>query len=317
MFLVTGIAGFIGFHTAKNLLQQGNKVVGIDNLNDYYDVALKKSRLEELKKYGDYQFLHMDIADQSILQMKELKQVKHIIHLAAQAGVRYSLNHPFAYLHSNLAGHLVMLELARNTPNLQHFIYASSSSIYGANEKIPFSVEDQTDKPISLYAATKKSAELMSYCYHHLYGFNIIGLRFFTVYGPWGRPDMAAFQFTKNILEEKEISLYNHGKMKRDFTYIDDIITAIMACIHKDIHGNKIYNLGNNKPEQLEIFVQEVEKATGKKAIIRYEDLQPGDVVETYADITLSSKDLGFAPKISISEGIPKFIDWYRSYYMI
>lgn len=311
--LVTGVAGFIGFHTARKLLERGMEVVGVDNLNDYYDPSLKKARVAKLH-HKNFHFHELDICD-----LEGLRRVSHgctqIIHLAAQAGVRYSLENPHAYIKNNVEGYLNILEVARNVERL---IYASSSSVYGMNEKVPFSVNDAVDKPANIYAATKRTDELMSYTYHHLYHIPMIGLRFFTVYGEWGRPDMAPLKFTKRIFENQAIEVYNHGNMRRDFTYIDDIVSGIMGAVElENFTGNKIYNLGNHKPIELMHFIHLIEKEVGNKAAIQYLPMQKGEVLETYADITESQEDLGFNPKTSIEEGTSKLVKWYREYYRI
>lgn len=314
--LVTGAAGFIGFHLSKALLEIGEKVIGIDNLNDYYDVKLKDNRLKILNLHKNFLFYPSDIADKNdILGIaKSHPEITRIVHLAAQAGVRYSLENPFAYVSSNLVGHVVMLEMCRQLPNLEHFIYASSSSVYGGNKKLPFSVDDNVDSPLSLYAATKKSDELITHSYSHLFDIPSTGLRFFTVYGPWGRPDMATYLFTKNIIEGKPIDVFNKGKMKRDFTYIDDIIDGIIRVLEKP-SPYKIYNLGNNRAENLMDFIKILEQTIDKKAIINFKPMHPGDAKETYADIKAAKKDFGFSPKTSIAEGLPKFVEWYKNYY--
>ncbi len=317
--LVTGAAGFIGFHTVQALLKRGEDVIGIDNLNNYYDVNLKQARLDQLLPQKSFQFFKTDVADKTAIANLP-KTITHIIHLAAQAGVRYSLKNPQAYIDSNITGHLTMLELARNTPGLKHFVYASSSSVYGGNTKIPFSIKDAVEKPVSLYAATKRAGELMAYNYAHLFRFPATGLRFFTVYGPWGRPDMAAFLFTKNILAGEPIAVFNHGKMQRDFTYIDDIVDGIIAtmdnplAVGSDNVPHRVFNLGNSHPEKLTDFISVLENALGKKAIYDFQPIQPGDVPSTSADITESAQILGFAPKTAIDEGIPRFVAWYKQY---
>lgn len=317
---MTGAAGFIGFHVSKALLERGEKVIGVDNLNDYYDVALKESRLEILNENKNFVFYPSDIADKNDIFGigKSHPEITRIVHLAAQAGVRYSLENPFAYVSSNLVGQVVMLELCRNLRKLEHFVYASSSSVYGGNTKLPFSVEDNVDSPLSLYAATKKSDELLTHSYSHLFGIPSTGLRFFTVYGPWGRPDMATFLFTRDIVAGKPIAVFNNGDMKRDFTYIDDIVAGILGVLSNTPSGKppyKIYNLGNNLSENLMDFINVLEESLGKKAIINFKPMQAGDVKETYADITDAQNDFGFTPKTSIQEGLPKFVEWYRSYY--
>ena len=320
--LVTGCAGFIGFHATKKLLSDGHRVIGLDNLNDYYDVNLKNSRLAILKNFKNFIFYKLDLKDQeNIVGLAKLHpDLQFILHLAAQAGVRYSLTNPFAYTNSNITGHLAILELARNLLNLEHLAYASSSSVYGANEKLPFAIEDRVDTPISLYAATKKSCELMSYCYSHLFGIKTTGLRFFTVYGPWGRPDMSAFIFTKAILNKPKIPVYNYGDMGRNFTYIDDIISGTLSCLfngYKNNHQNSsnIYNIGNNRSEKLMDFIRELERQLGVKAELDLQPMQPGDVKETIADLSASERDFGFMPKTNIAEGLKNFVAWYREYY--
>lgn len=317
--LVTGAAGFIGFHVARALLARGDEVIGVDNMNDYYDVSLKQARLDRLsgQKFAFHKF---NIADKEAMLPLADAGITHIVHLAAQAGVRYSLQNPFAYAESNLMGQVVMLELARRTPQLKHFVYASSSSVYGGNTKIPFAVEDPVTHPISLYAATKCAGELMSYTYAHLYRIPATGLRFFTVYGPWGRPDMAAYIFAKQISAGEPIKVFNHGKMRRDFTYIDDIVAGVLAALENPPQAADgeppaaIYNLGNSYAEDLMRFIAVLEKALGQKAIVDLQPLQPGDVPETYADIAASTRDLGFKPATGIEQGIPKFVEWYREY---
>ena len=314
--LVTGAAGFIGFHTCLSL-QIKHKVYGLDNLNNYYDVNLKKSRLKILKKKKDFEFLKTDIQNKNL--HNKFKKIKFdiIINLAAQAGVRHSLKDPFSYIDSNILGQINLLEFAKKI-KIKKFIYASSSSVYGGNEKMPFSVKHRVDKPISLYAASKKSTELLAECYSHLFKIKCIGLRFFTVYGPWGRPDMATFIFTKKILENKKINIFNYGNMKRDFTYIDDIVKGIKGAVNlKGDYKHKIYNLGNNKPEDLKRFISIIEKNLKVKAKRNLLPIQPGDVAKTSANIDESKRELNFNPKTSIDEGIPKFIEWYKQYYKI
>lgn len=318
--LVTGAAGFIGFHVCQSLLLQNFDVIGIDNLNAYYPVSLKEDRLNLLKINSKFSFYPMNIAERTeVTQLiTNNPDITHIIHLAAQAGVRYSLINPYAYSESNLVGQLNILEASRFLPKLKHLVYASSSSVYGANQKLPFSVQDRTDHPISLYAATKRSSELMAYTYSHLYSIPMTGLRFFTVYGPWGRPDMSSFIFTRAILAGEEIPIFNHGDMRRNFTYITDIVDGILGALNHLPTGevpHKIYNLGNNESESLMEFVAVLEKITGKKAKLRFEDIQPGDVKETVADITDATRDFGFTPKIPLSLGMKQFVEWYRSYY--
>ena len=320
--LVTGIAGFIGSHLAKNLLKRGESILGIDNLSDYYDVNLKKDRLNNLKTYKNLTFENIDISNYDDLE-KVIKKYKisKVCHLAAQAGVRYSLEAPMEYIKSNIVGHLNILEICRNL-NIKNLVYASSSSVYGGNTKVPFSTEDRVDTPVSLYAATKRSDELMSYTYNHLYGINTIGLRFFTVYGPWGRPDMATWIFKKKIINGDPIEVYNNGIMERDFTYIDDIISGTISILDSckqetSQNFSKVYNIGNNKPENLLDFISIIEDYIGIKAIKVMKPLQKGDVANTYADISAIKSDFNFIPKTKIIEGIPKFIDWYKSYHKI
>ena len=309
--LVTGAAGFIGYHLARHLKFRGDNVVGLDNFNDYYHPQLKRGRVKELAK-ENVTVVEGDICHRATVE--ELitdNQVTHVVHLAAQAGVRYSLVNPQAYVKSNLEGFIQVLEVCR-----QHrlkLVYASSSSVYGKNTKIPFSVDDRTDAQVSLYGATKKANELMAQTYHHLYGISAIGLRFFTVYGPWGRPDMAYYSFTKAILEGKPIEIYNNGKMKRDFTYIDDIIQGTAAAIDLQT-ACEVFNLGNHHPEELLNLVEIIEGCLGKKAQTKFLPMQPGDVEVTFADISSSREKLGFTPKISLTEGIPRFIEWYLHY---
>lgn len=315
--LVTGSSGFIGFHTCLLLLKNKHYVVGIDNLNDYYDLNLKKSRLRILKKFNNFKFLKKDIENKNIVKKFKANEIDIIINLAAQAGVRHSLKDPYSYINSNVLGHVNMLELAKKV-RAKKFIYASSSSVYGSNKTLPFSTKQRVDNPVSIYAASKKSGELISESYAHLFGIQCIGLRFFTVYGPWGRPDMATFIFTKKIFEGKEIEVFNNGKMKRDFTFINDIIDGIMGAVKLNKKfEHKIYNLGNNNPEDLSNFINLIEETIGIKAKKRLLPIQPGDVKETFAEISESTKDLNFKPKVNIKEGIPRFVEWYKSYYKI
>lgn len=311
--LITGAAGFIGFHLAHYLKKRGDGVVGYDNFNEYYSPKLKKHRAENLQN-GHVDIIEGDICDPSRLdEIIKKRQITHLVHLAAQAGVRYSLENPLAYIRSNIEGFTHVLEVCRqNTPI--SLVYASSSSVYGLNEKNPFSEKDSTDSPVSVYGATKKSNELLAYTYHHLYRFPITGLRFFTVYGPWGRPDMAYYSFTKKILEGKPIDLFNFGKMKRDFTYIDDIVRGTAAAI--DLSAPyEIFNLGNHKPVELLTFIQILEQALEKKAQLDPKPMQKGDVLETFADIQHSQNKLGFFPSTSLEEGIPKFVKWFKDYH--
>ena len=316
-FLISGSAGFIGFHLSEFLLKKKHTVYGVDDLNSYYDVKLKKSRLDILKKYKNFLFFKRKIEDIKIVKFFKKKKIDIIINLAAQAGVRHSLENPYVYINSNILGQVNMLELAKEL-KIKKYIYASSSSVYGGNKSLPFSVKDRVDNPISLYAASKKSTELIAEYYSHLYKISSIGLRFFTVYGPWGRPDMATFIFTKNILNGKPINIFNYGKMKRDFTYVDDIISGIYGAINfkmKKLH--KVYNLGNSKPESLLEFIKTIEKNLNKKAKKNYLSLQPGDVPATFADISESTRDLKFLPKTEINDGIPRFIEWFKRYYKL
>jgi len=314
--LVTGAAGFIGFHLVNSLLNDGFNVVGIDNLNNYYDVNLKKDRLKKIIDNKNFVFEECDISDRGSLNkiFKTYKPVK-VINLAAQAGVRYSLENPYAYMDSNLVGFLNVIEQCRHN-DVEGLIYASSSSVYGGNTKIPFNVEDQTDNPVSLYAATKKSNELIATTYSHLYNLNTTGLRFFTVYGPWGRPDMAYYIFTKKIINKEPIKVFNRGNMKRDFTYIDDIIFGLRSAIDKNFKC-EIFNLGNNKSENLMNFIYTIESELGIKAKIDFKPMQPGDVKETYAEISKSTKMFSYLPKTQIKDGIKKFINWYKVYYNV
>lgn len=332
--LITGAAGFIGFHLSKYLLDRGEEVIGIDNLNDYYEVTLKQARLAQLEGKKQFQFHKLDLADrQGMADLFTKFQPEGVLHMGAQAGVRYSLQNPHAYVDSNLVGFMNILEGCRHHP-VKHLVYASSSSVYGANVKMPFSVHDNVDHPVSLYAATKKANELMAHTYSHLYGLPTTGLRFFTVYGPWGRPDMAMFLFTKAILEGKPINVFNNGQMRRDFTYIDDIVEGVIRVLDKVPAPNpdwsgykpdpgtskapyKIYNIGNNQPVELIRFIEVLENYLGKKAEKNLLPMQPGDVPETYADIDDLQKDVDFKPRTSIEVGIPRFVDWYRAYYKV
>jgi UDP-glucuronate 4-epimerase len=329
--LVTGAAGFIGFHLTKRLLALDNKVIGVDNINDYYDVLLKNNRLKILEENPDFIFHKMDLSNKEKLnQLFKDRTIDIVINLAAQAGVRYSIENPDSYVNSNLVGFVNILEVCRHN-NVKHLIYASSSSVYGANTNIPFSTKDPVDHPVSLYAATKKSNELMAHTYSHLYNIPTTGLRFFTVYGPWGRPDMAYYSFTKNIIEEKTIKVFNNGDMRRDFTYIDDIVEGIVRLLDKPPVHNigwdranpdssssyapyKIYNIGNNKPIKLMDFINTLEKLIGKKAKVEFLPMQPGDVKETYADIADLHADVGFHPSTTIEEGLAHFVNWYKKY---
>ena len=319
--LVTGAAGFIGYHLSKALLKSGEQVVGYDNLNDYYEVSLKESRLEQLRNYDVFTFVKGDLADkEALMTLCEQYHFDKVVNLAAQAGVRYSIENPDAYINSNIIGFYNILECCRHYP-VKHLVFASSSSVYGANKKIPFSTEDKVDQPVSLYAATKKSNELLAYSYCKLYGIPATGLRFFTVYGPYGRPDMAYFKFTRAIEAGETIKVFNHGDMYRDFTYIDDIVEGVVRLLShvpkQDENGTayKIYNIGNNQPEKLMDFIEILEDAIGKKAEKEFLPMQPGDVYQTYADVTDLMADVGFKPETSLREGIGRFMDWYKEYY--
>jgi UDP-glucuronate 4-epimerase len=315
--LVTGAAGFIGYHTCRRLLDLGEAVIGVDIVNDYYDPALKEARIGGLAGRPGFTFCRADIADREAMAgiAGRYPDIRRIVHLAAQPGVRYSLVNPHAYTRANVEGQLVMLEMARALPVCEHFVYASSSSVYGANEKRPFAVEDRVDHPVSLYAATKKAGELMAYTYSHLYGLPTTGLRFFTVYGPWGRPDMSAWLFVKAILAGEPVKVFNGGDMRRDFTYIDDIIDGVAAVAQADAAGYRLYNIGNNRSEPLMRFIGLIEQAVGRKAELVMAPMQPGDVKETFADIDDLRRDFGFEPKTTIDEGIPRFVAWYRDYH--
>ena len=311
--LITGAAGFIGFHYSKSLLADGYEVLGIDNMNDYYDPSLKQARLNKLQPYQDFSFKKVDIANREELTTEfMLFQPEKVVHLAAQAGVRYSIENPYVYLDANLTGFLNILELCRHN-KVEGLIYASSSSVYGANTKIPFSTDDKTDRPIAFYGATKKANELMAHSYSYLYDLPTTGLRYFTVYGPWGRPDMAMYIFTEKICNGDSIPVFNKGNMKRDFTFIDDIIAGTRSAMEKN-YGCEIFNLGNNKSENLMDMIKIIETNLGKKAHIDFQPMQPGDVPESFADIDRSIKKLNYNPKIDIESGIPLFIDWYNSY---
>jgi len=312
--LLTGCAGFIGYHLAINLLDDENEIIGIDNLNNYYNVNLKKDRLERLNKYKNFTFEKIDICHRKPLENVFKKhKPKKVVNLAAQAGVSYSITNPYAYLESNLIGFMNIIELSRNY-SVEGLIYASSSSVYGSNSKTPFSTNDRVSKPIALYGATKRANELIPHSYSHLYNLNTTGLRFFTVYGPWYRPDMAMFIFTKKIIENKKIQIYNNGNIKRDFTYIDDIVNGTKLAIDRN-YKCEIFNLGNNKSENLMDIVSLIENEIGKEAIIDYKPLRDGDMLETFADISLSENLLNYKPEINISKGIPRLVRWYREYY--
>ena len=320
--LVTGAAGFIGYHVCEALIARGEAVVGVDNLNDYYDVGLKKARLARLKAHASFTFRRVDIAEREAFAEATagLDAIDRVVHLAAQAGVRHSVKDPFAYVRNNLVGQLVIMEYCRHLPGLRHLVYASSSSVYGGSGKLPFSVDDRVDRPISLYAATKKADELMAHSYSHLYRMPQTGLRFFTVYGPWGRPDMALYLFSDAITAGRPIHVFNNGDMQRDFTYVDDIVAGTLAALDRPPADDcadaphALYNLGNNHPEPLMRLIGLLEDALGIRAETIFEPLQPGDVAETYANIESAERDLGFAPATPIDVGVPRFVDWYRSY---
>ncbi|MBE5833937.1 MAG: NAD-dependent epimerase [Butyrivibrio sp.] len=326
-YLVTGAAGFIGFYLSKRIMEHGGNVIGIDNLNDYYDVSLKEDRLKELEKIngvgdnGTFTFIKCDIADKSAIdELFKKEKPDVVVNLAAQAGVRYSIDHPDTYINSNIIGFFNILEACRYNP-VKHLLYASSSSVYGGNTKVPFSTEDKVDEPVSLYAATKKSNELMAHAYSKLYDIPATGLRFFTVYGPMGRPDMALFLFANKIMKDQPIQIFNNGDMRRDFTYVDDIVTGVfnMLCnppkpTEKGVRY-KVYNIGNHSPEKLMDFVGYLEKALGKEAKKEFLPMQAGDVYQTYADVSELEKDFGFKPSTPLEEGVAKFVEWYKSYY--
>lgn len=332
--LVTGAAGFIGFHLSKRLLERGCKVIGLDNLNDYYDVNLKKARLKILTAHDLFQFVHADLQDeQALTTLFKTNAIDIVVNLAAQAGVRYSIENPQAYIQSNIGGFLNILEACRHH-TIEHLVYASSSSVYGMNINMPFSVHDNVDHPISLYAASKKSNELMAHTYSHLFGLPTTGLRFFTVYGPWGRPDMALFLFTNAIINGKPIQVFNNGKMKRDFTYVDDIVESMVRLLNNPPQANpawdkqkadpgtssapyRVYNIGNSKPVNLMEFIEAIEEKIGKKAQKEFLPLQDGDVPMTYADVNDLIEDVGFKPATTIKEGISQFVEWYRNYYSV
>lgn len=332
--LVTGAAGFIGFHVAKRLLEQGCEVVGIDNLNDYYDVALKQARLAQLKPLANFDFIALDIAERGALERLFREQgVQRVVHLAAQAGVRHSLENPHAYVDSNLVGFVNLLEACRQNA-IEHLVYASSSSVYGANESMPFSTRDNVDHPLSLYAATKKANELFAHTYSHLYGLPTTGLRFFTVYGPWGRPDMSPFLFARAILAGEPLRVFNHGRHRRDFTYIDDIVEGVVRCLARIPQGNpawsglapdpassrapwKLYNIGNSQPVELLRYIELMEQAFGRSTVKELLPLQPGDVEHTYADVDELMRDTGYAPDTPLEVGLQRFAQWYRGYYKL
>jgi len=332
--LVTGAAGFIGAQTAKSLLERGDQVIGIDNLNDYYDVSLKEARLDLIKDHENFRFLRGDIADRALMEMVFAEErPQGVINLAAQAGVRYSLENPHSYIESNVVGFLNILEGCRYH-NVEHLVFASSSSVYGANTKMPYDVHHNVDHPLSIYAATKKSNELMAHTYAHLYRVPVTGLRFFTVYGPWGRPDMALFLFTRKILKGEPIDIFNNGNHSRDFTYIDDIVEGVIRTLDKVPEPNdawtgddpdpstsnapyQIYNIGNNEPVKLMDFISSIEKAIGREAVKNYLPMQPGDVPDTFANVDALIKDVGFKPHMPVDEGVKNFVDWYREFYKV
>jgi len=321
--VVTGAAGFIGFHVANSLLARGDAVVGVDNLNPYYDVSLKRARADALAAHGEFSFVEMDVSDRQ--QMRALtaahQDAEVVVHLAAQAGVRHAFDHPEDYIQSNITGHFEVVEMCRRLPQLRHCVYASTSSVYGDSPNMPYAEDARVDSPVSLYAATKKADELISYVYARLYKLPMTGLRFFTVYGPWGRPDMSAFLFTKAILAGEPIKVFNYGDMLRDFTYIDDIVAGVLASLDHPPAGDKdgvphrLYNIGHNRPEPLMRFIEVIEQACGRKAEIDLQPMPPGDIKATAADISAIQRDFGFEPKTSIEEGIPRFVAWYRDYY--
>jgi len=321
--IITGSAGFIGYHVATALLEGGAEVVGVDNLSPYYDVDLKRARIARLEEKAGFEFRALDITDR--VGMTRLTaahdDATHVLHLAAQAGVRHSLTHPEDYIQTNLVGHFEVLEACRRLPDLAHLVYASSSSVYGRNTKLPYSESDPVDSPVSLYAATKKADELITHTYSHIHRLKATGLRFFTVYGPWGRPDMSALIFTRAILAGEPIDVFNHGDMRRDFTYIDDVVAGVMACLRAPPADDgsqaphRVYNIGNNRSEELVRFVAVIEAACGRKAEIRMQPMQPGDIKETCADITAIRRDFGFEPKTTIDDGIPRTVAWYRDFY--
>lgn len=332
--LVTGAAGFIGSSTALRLLARGDSVLGIDNLNDYYDVNLKRARLTRLTAQAGFEFIPMDISDRTAMAgLFATQKIDRVVHLAAQAGVRYSIDNPHAYVDSNLVGFVNILEGCRHA-QVAHLVYASSSSVYGANERLPFSVHDNIDHPLSLYAATKKANELMAHTYSSLYQLPTTGLRFFTVYGPWGRPDMALFKFTKNMLAGEPIDVFNYGKHRRDFTYIDDIVEGVIRTLDHTAQGNpdwngakpdpgtskapwRVYNIGNSQPVELLTYIQCIEQALGKKATLNLLPLQPGDVPDTFADVADLVADVGYKPATPVETGVARFIEWYRAYYRV
>ncbi len=323
--LVTGAAGFIGFHVAQGLIARGERVVGVDNLVPYYSVELKRARLAQLDGEDRFTFHQADVGDPEAVAgvAAAHPEIDRVVHLAAQAGVRYSLENPHAYIRANVDGQLVILELCRHMKGLRHLVYASSSSVYGGNRTLPFAADDRVDRPLSLYAATKRAAELMSLAYCHLFAIPMTGLRFFTVYGPWGRPDMSAYIFTRAIFEGEPLPVFNRGRMKRDFTYVDDVVQGVLAAIDRPPAAgdggppHRLYNLGNHRSEELVRFIGLIEQAVGRKARIEMLPMQPGDVKETYADIEGARRDLGFDSRTTIDEGIPRFVEWFRAYHKL
>lgn len=323
--LVTGAAGFIGYHLCESLLAQGHYVLGVDNLNDYYDKQLKRDRLARLRRHAQFLFGRLDLSDRvAVAQLFSDARFDVVYHFAAQAGVRYSMENPYAYVDSNLVAFVNILEnCRRNQPD--HFVYASSSSVYGANKKIPFAIDDSVEQPVSLYAATKRSNELFAYAYSHLYGLRITGLRFFTVYGPWGRPDMAVYKFTRLMLAGEPIDVFNHGQMKRDFTYIDDVVAGVLQAPRRTSDTNgagnladcRLYNIGSNRPVDLPELISTLEECLGVKAKLRYHAMQPGEVVSTHADIDLTKRDLNYRPRTTLRRGIEQFVEWYRDYHRV
>ena len=320
--LVTGAAGFIGYHVSEALIARGEDVVGFDSVNAYYDPTLKEARLAQLARHGGhFRLVRADLAaDGAFAAALAGSGADRVVHLAAQAGVRHSIEHPGDYIRANLIGHFNVVEACRRHGRIAHLVYASSSSVYGGNTKLPFSIDDKVDGPVSLYAATKAADELISHSYAHLYDLPQTGLRFFTVYGPWGRPDMSAYIFTRAIMEGRPIKVFNNGDMKRDFTFIDDIVAGVIAALDRPPASgagarHRRYNLGNHRAEPLMRFIAAIERATNRKAMIEFEPMQPGDVKETYADIEASRRDLGFVPRMPIDDGIPRFVDWYRRYH--
>jgi UDP-glucuronate 4-epimerase len=326
LILVTGVAGFIGYHVAEALLARGEQVIGVDNLNTYYDVTLKQARLQRLQSHAGFGFRQIDISDRAEMHAlcRQHKDIARIVHLAAQAGVRHSLVDPYAYVQSNVMGHLVMQEAARLLDGLDHFVYASSSSVYGANRKLPFSEADPVEQPVSLYAATKRADELMSYAYGHLFGLPQTGLRFFTVYGPWGRPDMAYYSFSRAIAAGEPITVYDGGTLKRDFTYVDDIVAGVLGCLDRPPAGStpdgppvRVLNIGNNRAELVTTLIGLLEQELGRKAIIRHAPRPAADVAETFADVDAISALTGYAPTTPLAVGIPRFVAWFRSWHGI